>query len=39
MVLAGRKKRELYQNMLLTRLFEEKLTELCKIERKLPGLS
>lgn len=32
------KKLELFRNMLLIRRFEEKLTELCKIEGKLPGM-
>lgn len=32
------KKLMLYQNMLFIRRFEEKLTELCKIEGKLPGM-
>ncbi|MDD4237067.1 MAG: thiamine pyrophosphate-dependent dehydrogenase E1 component subunit alpha [Desulfotomaculaceae bacterium] len=32
------KKVELLWNMLLSRRFEEKLTELCKIDRKLPGM-
>ncbi len=32
------KKIELYRSMLLIRRFEEKLTELCKIEGKLPGM-
>lgn len=32
------KKIELYRSMLLIRRFEEKLTELCKIERKIPGM-
>jgi pyruvate dehydrogenase E1 component alpha subunit len=34
----SQKKLELYRNMLLIRRFEEKLTELCKIEQKLPGM-
>ncbi|WP_082788999.1 thiamine pyrophosphate-dependent dehydrogenase E1 component subunit alpha [Desulfolucanica intricata] len=34
----NQKKFELYKNMLLTRRFEEKLTELCKIEGKIPGM-
>lgn len=33
-----REKLMLYQNMLFIRRFEEKLTELCKIEGKLPGM-
>ena len=32
------KKLELYKTMLLIRRFEEKLTELCKIERKIHGM-
>lgn len=34
----NQKKIELYRSMLLIRRFEEKLTELCKIERKVPGM-
>ena len=34
----NQKKLEFYKNMLLIRRFEEKLTELCKIERKIPGM-
>jgi len=34
----NKKKIELYRSMLLIRHFEEKLTELCRIERKLPGM-
>ncbi len=34
----NQKKLELYRNMLLIRRFEEKLTELCKIEGKMPGM-
>jgi TPP-dependent pyruvate/acetoin dehydrogenase alpha subunit len=34
----NQKKLELYRSMLLIRRFEEKLTELCRIEGKLPGM-
>lgn len=34
----NQKKLKLYKTMLLIRRFEEKLTELCKIERKIPGM-
>ncbi len=32
------KKKEMLRSLLLTRKFEEALTELCKIERKIPGM-
>lgn len=36
--MTSQKKLELYKAMLLIRRFEEKLAELCKIERKIPGM-
>lgn len=36
--MTNEKKLELFKTMLLIRRFEEKLTELCKIERKIPGM-
>jgi pyruvate dehydrogenase E1 component alpha subunit len=36
--MTNQSKLELYETMLLIRRFEEKLTELCKMERKIPGM-
>jgi TPP-dependent pyruvate/acetoin dehydrogenase alpha subunit len=38
MQIPKQKKMEMLRSLLLSRRFEEKLTELCKIERKIPGM-
>jgi TPP-dependent pyruvate/acetoin dehydrogenase alpha subunit len=38
MQIPKQKKMEMLRSLLLSRRFEEKLTELCKVERKIPGM-
>lgn len=38
MQISKQKKMEMLRSLLLSRRFEEQLTELCKIERKIPGM-
>ncbi|MDX9785532.1 MAG: thiamine pyrophosphate-dependent dehydrogenase E1 component subunit alpha [Desulfobacterales bacterium] len=38
MQISKQKKMEMLRSLLLSRKFEEQLTELCKIERKIPGM-
>ena len=38
MEISGEKKMEMLRSMILSRRFSEKLTELCKIEGKIPGM-